>query len=345
MAEHVLGGRPAAAVVLDARNGNVLALASSPTYNVKSIKSQKLWKKILNDKNRPLINRAIRGQYPPGSTFKPLIAITALQNKNITPDTIMDCPGYYQIGNRKIKCWNKRGHGHLKLRKAIEQSCNPFFCNTGILAGYKNIYHMADSVGFGHRTGIELLGEKPGLLPDDAWKRRVIHEGWRAGDTCNVSIGQGYLLVTPLQMAVFTAALANGGYIYRPRLVDDGSPGGDLVNRMAWSPEVMSVVRGGMYDVVQAPHGTGKRVKVDGVAMGAKTGTAQYGNGKHYAWMILFAPFDAPRYAISIVVEDAVSGGITVAPRMKKLIHEILVMDGTLNPEPELIEHEEPAQG
>jgi penicillin-binding protein 2 len=344
-AERVLGGRPAAAVVLDARNGNVLALASSPTYSVESIKSTESWQKILKDRDKPLLNRAIRGRYPPGSTFKPLVAITGLQNKSITPDTILNCPGYYMIGNRKIKCWSKHGHGRLKLRKAIEQSCNPFFCHLGILCGYKHIYHMADSVGFGHRTGIELLGEKAGLLPDDEWKRRVMHEGWRAGDTCNVSIGQGYLLVTPLQMAVFAAALANGGYIYRPRLVDDGSPGGDLVNRMAWSQKTMGLVRGGMYDVVQAPRGTGKRVKLKGVTMGAKTGTAQYGNGKKHAWMILFAPFDAPRYAIAIVVEDAVSGGITVAPRMKELIHEILVMDGTLQPEPESVIDEEPAQG
>jgi penicillin-binding protein 2 len=189
---------------------------------------------------------------------------------------------------------------------------------------------MADAVGFGHRTGIELPGEKAGLLPDDTWKRETMHEGWRLGDTCNLSIGQGYLLVTPLQMAVYTAALANGGYVYRPRIVNDGKRSGDLVNRMAWSPKVMDVVRGGMYDVVQAPHGTGKRVKINGVAIAAKTGTAQYGRGRKHGWMILFAPFDNPRYAIAMVVEDAVSGGITVAPRMRELIHAILVMDGTL---------------
>jgi cell division protein FtsI/penicillin-binding protein 2 len=133
-------------------------------------------------------------------------------------------------------------------------------------------------------------------------------------------------------MAVYTAALANGGYIYRPRIIDEGNPAGDLVNRMAWSPENLEVVRGGMYDVVQAPHGTGKRVKIEGIAKAAKTGTAQYGRGRKHGWMILFAPFDNPRYAIAMVVEDAVSGGITVAPRMRELIHAILVMDGTLAP-------------
>jgi len=343
--EQVLENQPAAAVVLNARNGDVLALASAPTFNVESIKSWKSWQKILANKDRPLINRAIQGHYPPGSTFKPLVAITGLENKSINENTILNCPGYYQVGNRKIKCWSKHGHGKLKLRKSIEQSCNPFFCHLGILSGYDHIFHMADSVGFGHRMGIELQGEKAGLLPDNEWKRRVMHDSWRAGDTCNISIGQGFLLVTPLQMAVFTAALANGGYIYRPRLVNNGIPNGDLVNRMAWSAKTMKIVRGGMYDVVQAERGTGKRVKVDGVTMGAKTGTAQYGNGKKHAWMILFAPFDNPRYAIAMVVEDAVSGGITVAPRMKKLIRKILVMDGTLQPETESPTFEEPAQG
>jgi penicillin-binding protein 2 len=335
VAERVLRGRRAAVVVLDARNGNVLAMASSPTYDVASIKSRKAWSKILANKDHPLLNRTIQGLYPPGSTFKPLVAITGLDSHSIDPDQLLDCPGYYQVGRRKIKCWNKRGHGELKLQKAIEQSCNPFFCHLGVLCGYKRIWHMADAVGFGHRTGVELVGEKRGILPDDTWKRRVMHEGWRLGDTCNLSIGQGYLLVTPIQMAVYTAALANGGFIYRPRLVDDGSPGGDLVNRMAWTAPTLKIVRGGMYDVVQAEHGTGKRVKIDGVHMGAKTGTAQYGRGRKHGWMILFAPFESPRYAIAMVVEDAVSGGITVAPRMRELIREILVMDGTLQAEPE----------
>jgi len=334
VAEEVLAGRRGAAVVLNANNGNVLALASSPTYNTDSIKSRTAWSRILKDPDRPLINRAIQGQYPPGSTFKPLVAITGLESDRIESDTIYDCTGAYPIGNLRIKCWNHRGHGPISLRKAIEQSCNPFFCNLGVLTGYKRIVHMADSVGFGRKTGIKLPGEQAGLLPDDIWKREHIHEGWRTGDTCNLSIGQGYLLVTPIQMAVYTAAIANGGYVYRPRLVDNGDPHGDLVNKMAWSDRVLDIVRGGMYDVVNAPHGTGKRVKVEGVELAAKTGTAQYGrNGrKRYTWVILFAPFDRPRYAIAMIVEDGVSGGITVAPRIKRLIHDILVMDGTILP-------------
>jgi penicillin-binding protein 2 len=344
LAENVLSNQPGAAVVLDVRNGDVLALASSPTYDVESLKSKAAWGRVISDPRRPLINRAIAGRYPPGSTFKPLVAITGLESGRITPETVLQCPGYYQVGNRPIRCWSRRGHGALSLRKAIEQSCNPFFCETGIICEYKRIFHMADAFGFGHRMGLELRGESAGLLPDNEWKRRVMSDSWRPGDTCNVSIGQGALLVTPLQMAVFVAALANGGYVYRPRLVNNGISEGDLMNRMAWSADTMRVVRGGMFDVVQAETGTGKRARIDGVTMGGKTGSAQYSQGRTHAWMILFAPFDNPRYAVAMMLENSVSGGISVAPRIRQLIQKILVLDGTLEP-PSVVTPEEAVQG
>jgi penicillin-binding protein 2 len=334
VAENVLSNQPGAVVVLDARNGDVLALASAPVFDVGSLSSWRRWQKVVSDPDRPLVNRAISGCYPPGSTFKPLVAVAGLEYNRITPVAMVNCPGYYQVGNRPIRCWSKRGHGEISLRKAIEQSCNPFFCDLGIRCEYKRIFHMADSVGFGHRMGIELSGESAGLLPSDEWKRRVHRDAWRAGDTCNVSIGQGALLVTPLQMAVFAAALGNGGYVYRPRLVNNGITHGDLVNRMAWSDGTLSIVRGGMYDVVHAVSGTGKRARLAGVKMAGKTGTAQYSKGRKHAWMVLFAPFDEPRYAVAMVVEDAVSGGITVAPRVRSLMNEIFVLDGTLPPRP-----------
>jgi penicillin-binding protein 2 len=332
IAENVLSNQPGAVVVLDPRNGDVLALASAPGFDVESLKSSKRWQQVLSDPDNPLLNRAIPGRYPPGSTFKPLVAITGLESGRITPSVTLNCPGYYKVGNRRIHCWSKRGHGTLRMRKAIEQSCNPFFCELGIRCEYKRLYHMADSFGFGHRTGIELSGESTGLLPSNEWKKRVMKDAWRAGDTCNVSIGQGFLLVTPLQMASFVAALGNGGYVYRPRLLSNGRFGGDLVNRMAWSAKTMGVVRGGMFDVVQAETGTGKRARIDGVSIGGKTGSAQYSKGRTHAWMIAFAPFDAPRYAVAMIVEDAVSGGITVAPRLRHLLREILTLDGTLTP-------------
>jgi penicillin-binding protein 2 len=182
---------------------------------------------------------------------------------------------------------------------------------------------MADAFGFGHRTGIALEQEMGGLLPNDAWKRRVLKDGWRSGDTCNVSIGQGAILTTPLQMALFASAIGNGGRVYTPRIVTEPWEEGDLVQEMAWSKRTLATVRGGMYDVIEAETGTGRRARIAGVTMGGKTGTAEYGPRdarKKYAWMIVFAPFDNPRYGAAIVLEDALSGGRSAAPRMAKLM-------------------------
>jgi len=331
MAENVLNNKPGAVVVMDPRNGDVLALASAPAFDVSALSSQMAWQALLEDPGRPLINRAIAGQYPPGSTFKPLVALSALVSGRVSPSTVVPCPGHIKVGNQPFRCWSRRGHGDLAMRKALELSCNPYFIDIALRTEYRRIYHMASSTGFGMPTGIELEGESGGLLPDDEWKRRVRRDAWRPGDTANVSIGQGALLVTPLQMAMFTCALANGGMIYRPRLLlDKGRPEGDFIKRMAWTPAQLDVVRGGMHDVVHAEQGTGKRVRLGGVEMAAKTGTAQYGDGLKHAWMIVFAPYESPRYAVVMMVENAVSGGITVAPQLRELMQMLLVRDGTL---------------
>ena len=331
-----LAGRRGAAVVMDPRNGDVLALATAPTYSIQILNSTAAWNRVNSDPDHPLINRAIAGRYPPGSTFKPLVATAALEGGIIDGHTILDCPSYYMVGKRKIKCWSRRGHGHLALRKALEQSCNPFFCALGAMGGYDRIRHMAAACGFGERTGLGLPGESRGLLPDDEWKRRTYNDGWRKGDTCNVSIGQGALLATPIQMAVYNAALANGGYVMRPRLWAEDDTQGEIRNRMGWSEATLRLVRGGMFDVVQAESGTGKRALIKEVPMGGKTGTAQYIEKKQHlkhGWMMAFAPFDQPRYAVVMVIEDAVGGGLTVAPRLRQLMIEILKLDGTLPPD------------
>jgi penicillin-binding protein 2 len=191
---------------------------------------------------------------------------------------------------------------------------------------------MADSAGFGRRTGIELGGETDGLLPEH-------RRGWVAGDTCNISIGQGALAVTPLQMAVFAAALGNGGYVYRPRLlsgrwdlVGEGmARPGDLVKKLPWSESSLQVVRRGMREVVQSEFGSGKRARLPGVEMGGKTGTAEYGSKdapRCHAWMLVFAPFEKPRYAVAIVIENGVSGGVTAAPRVRRLLEGVFALEG-----------------
>ncbi|NQT91777.1 MAG: penicillin-binding protein 2, partial [Lentisphaerae bacterium] len=297
------------------------------------------WRRLTSDVGRPLVNRAVAGIYPPGSTFKPMVSIAALVNNRADKSTHFSCPGYFALGRARFNCWRRSGHGVMAMRKAIEQSCNAYFCQLGLQCGYERLYRMADAVGFGRRTGIDLPMEAAGILPSNEWKIRKMNDAWRPGDTCNVSIGQGFLAVTPLQMALFTAAIANGGRIYRPRLVRGDSPvTGELVADLGWHSDLLEVVRGGMHDVVNVDGGTGKRARLAGVAVAGKTGTAEYGlraARKKHAWMIAYAPFADPRYVAVIVIEDAISGGFTAAPLMKKMMQGIMILDGTLEPDPE----------
>jgi penicillin-binding protein 2 len=335
LAENALHGVRGACVIIDPSNGDILALASSPTYDISRFSPTipaKYWKQLNDDKRLPLFNRAISGAYAPGSIFKPIVAIAALEGKNIKPYTEYNCPGYFEIGKTRFRCWKKSGHGIIDVRKALEQSCNVFFFNTGQECGYERIYHMAAAVGLGYKTGISLPGESAGLLPDNAWKKEHIHDRWRAGDTCNLSIGQGFLSVTPIQMALYTATIANGGTLYHPRLLlSQGADAGKnykwtpgrIANQLHWSTLTLETVRGGMFDVINAPTGSGRRARIPELLMAGKTGTAEYGPRHHRrknTWMIMFAPYTNPKYAIAMIVEDGISGGITVAPRLKHLM-------------------------
>ncbi|MFU8780570.1 MAG: penicillin-binding transpeptidase domain-containing protein, partial [Kiritimatiellia bacterium] len=332
LAENVLNNEPGAVVVLDPRSGDILALASGPSMDRNALASRAAWQELMQDPQRPALNRAISGQYPPGSVFKPLVALAGLVNERISGETVFPCPGYYAMGGIRFRCWLRRGHGALPLRAAIAQSCNPYFIETAVRTGHQRIYHMADSVGFGRLSGIDLPGEVAGLLPDDTWKRRERDDAWRPGDTANVSIGQGALLVTPLQMALFTAALANGGRVYRPRLFLDDAHPPIVQQQMAWTPAHLGLVQAGMFDVIHGERGTGRRALIPGVHMAGKTGTAQFGQDQTHAWMILFAPYEAPRYAVAMIVEDDISGGVIVAPRLRALMEAIFTREGLIVP-------------
>jgi len=335
LVEKAITNATGAAVVIDPRNGDVLALASSPGFDPNRFNaglSAREFRKISQGEGNPLFNRAISGIYPPGSVFKPVVIMASLASKKAGEGTRFDCPGYFQLGNTRFHCWCKEGHGVIGMRKAIEQSCNSYFCQLGLLTGEKGIQQMAADAGFGRRTGIDLKMESSGFVPDEAWKKRVYHDAWRKGDTCNLSIGQGALNITPVQVAVFAAAIANGGNIYRPRLIKTGTDEGDLIKKMQWSREDLSILRNGMYDVVQSDTGTGKRARIPDVEMAGKTGTAEYGvkgSGKKYAWMMVFAPFDKPRYAIVMVVEEAISGGVTIAPRIREVARRIFAIENS----------------
>lgn len=333
--EEVLKGERGACVVMDPNNGDILALASAPAFDTSILQNAARYRAAMQDPGRPLFNRAIGGAYPPGSTFKPVVSIAALEAGLATPQTVVDCPGYFMVGEQPMHCWRETGHGPLELRPAIEQSCNTYFIELGVQIGYERIYHMARALGFGSSVALGLPGESSGLLPDDAWKKRVHRDGWRFGDTCNISIGQGFLLATPLQMAVFASTLANGGSVMRPRLYVGEAPlQGEVVNQMNWDPKTVNAIRGGMLDVVHAPTGTGRLAMVSRMSMAGKTGSAEYGPRnarKKFAWMIVYAPVENPRYAVSLVIENALSGGRTAAPRIQRIMERIVDIERGLD--------------
>lgn len=344
LAEQALGDEPGALVVVDPRNGDVLALASAPGFDPNAFSpsiSHADWARLDGDPRKPLFNRAVGGLYPPGSTFKPLVALAALEYGHASGATAFDCPGYFLLGRHRFACYHGTAHGAgIQVRQALEVSCNVFFYQLGLLAGVDDIGRVAAAAGLGRKTGVEMDDESAGLLPDRAWKRARWNDAWRDGDTCNLAIGQSALQVTPLQMAMATAALANGGYLYQPRLVLGRRAEGERAFRMTlpvltrhlhWSPEALALVQAGMRAVVQEPTGSGHQARVPGWVMAGKTGTAEYGrkeeNRKH-GWMILFAPFDHPRYAVAMVLDDAISGGVSVAPRLHALMNGLLAEGG-----------------
>ena len=337
-AEAALAGERGAVVVVDPRCGDVLALASSPGYDpndfVPSVPAS-VWTRLLKDEARPLFNRATGGEYAPGSTFKPVTLLAALHAGAVTAETRFSCPGYFELGSARFRCWQHWGHGSIDLQSAIRYSCNVYLFHAALACGPAAVQEMARACGFGRKTEISLDFERPGLVPDDEWKRRERRDGWRDGDTCNLAIGQGALLVTPLQLAMYAAALANGGTLWRPRLVRRVVPAEGAAAEIApapapggpdWEARHIRVVREGMRDAVNAPDGSGKRAKLPHVTVAAKTGTAEYGlkgAGRKMTWMIAFAPFEEPRYALALLVEDGVSGGATAAPRVQQLLARV----------------------
>ena len=319
-AERALGTNRAAAVVLDVRNGDVLALASSPRYDLSRFSPSVpagYYAQLSADPASPFLNRAASGRYAPGSIVKPVVALAALHAGAIRPDTEIFCDGKYSFGTdaegREIAIHCTGWHGGVSVREALAVSCNPFFNETGIRLGWSpGLRDVYGALGFGRapRIGLPVGG---GLLPSG--------RHWIARDTANVAMGQGDLLVTPLQAAAMAMALANRGTLVQPRLVRD--PGTGVVHdervvlgRMDWDERDMDLVREGMRDAVRTPRGTGRFAAVPGLDVAGKTGTAQYRakidgvwERRKHAWMVAYAPADAPRYAVAVLVEDVPNGG------------------------------------
>ncbi len=326
--------KTAAAVAIDPRSGGVLALVSLPSYDnnlfAGGISSQD-YKNIIGDKNLPLLNRSINGEYPPGSTIKPAVAVAALAEGTITSETIVnDSSGAINIGAWRFGDW--KTHGVMNLRSAIAESCDVFFYSVG--GGYGNIEGLGmdrmkkyeNLFGFGDPTGVDLLGESSGLIPDEQWKLDKIGEKWYIGDSYHAAIGQGFLTATPMQLANYTAALANGGTLYVPRIVNLIKGGGGekyfsskIIRKNFIRPDILDVVREGMRQTVT--EGSARSLNTLPVAVAGKTGTAQFGaENKTHAWFISFAPYENPEIAMVVLMEGGGEGSSSAVPVTKEVL-------------------------
>ena len=323
VAEAQLAGVRGACVVLDPRDGSVLAFASSPGFNPNEfvpVLSREVYSRHLNDPAKPLLNRASGGTYAPGSTFKPVTAIAGLE-MGYPADLEYECTGVFVLGGMKLHCARRWGHGPISLRGAIKESCNTFFCNLGMDVGTNVLMSTARAFGLGSKTGLDFPEDRAGLVPDDAWKRKTYGERWYPGDLAQMSIGQGMLLASPMQMALVAGAIGTG-YMVTPHL-KSGLP--STRRRLPFSKRSLDVVRDGMRLVVSGGSGAKGGEGVDAEVCG-KTGTAEYGSGENRrknTWFVAYAPAAAPRAAVALVVENGESGGSTAAPKVAAILRRI----------------------
>lgn len=339
--ETAFAGRAGAAVFLDPRTGALRGLYSGPTYDPNAFAgrlSREEWVALTGDPKKPMLNRAITSAYSPGSTFKIVMAAAALQEGVVEGDRRIFCAGQKTFYGRVRKCHLKGGHGWVGVEEAITRSCNVFFYTVGQELGIEKIARWSKAFGLGEPTGLGLQPESGGLVPSDEWKRRAHGEPWYAGETISVAIGQGQLLVTPMQMARVAAAIANGGYLIHP-YVDEADRPTHQPDRIGLAPETIARVKQGMRDVVMSDRGTARRARVKGIDAAGKTGTAQVvaldaaKNPGDHAWFMGFAPVDNPQLAFAIIVENAGHGGAEAAPVAAAVLSEYLLREELGPPE------------
>jgi len=329
-----------AAVVMDVTNGDIIAIASAPAFDpnlfVRGISSAD-YGTLTGNKYRPLANKSVQGTYPPGSTFKMITALAAMHAGVLSENETVWCPGHYQLGNRRFHCWKRGGHGHVDLKKSLVQSCDTYFYDISQRVGIDRITEMANKFGLGVRHDIPMSAVAEGLTPTQKWKEVRRGEGWRIGDTLNASIGQGFLLASPLQLAVMSARIATGRAV-EPRLVKSVS-GQEIevpeAPRLDVSRNHLNLIRNAMHDVSNGQRGTarGSRIVAEGLSIAGKTGTSQVRNitaaeraagvfrnedlpweRRDHALFVAYAPSDNPKYAVSVVVEHGGGGSRAAAP-------------------------------
>jgi penicillin-binding protein 2 len=324
--------RVGAAVALDPRNGEILVLVSSPSYNPNRFArrlAQDEWREILDAPNDPLQNRVVQSRYSPGSTFKIVVALAGLSEKEVEPGETVYCNGATRIYNRRFRCWKRQGHGRLDLRGAIRESCDVYFYHLGQKLGIERIAHYARLLGLGSPTFVDLEGERRGLVPDLEWSEKVRKERWYPGETISVAIGQGPLLVTPMQLATLMATIANGGRRVRPHLVLN-----DVVSELPTidlDPFALEIVREALWAVVN-DRGTGAAARVEGFEVAGKTGTVQVIEQKtwidsedlpfeqrDHAWFVSYGPVSSPELVVVVFVEHGGKGSEEAAPLARQL--------------------------
>ena len=343
------GEKSGAVVVMEVNTGRLLAAVSAPSIRIKEFIggiSQDEWKALLDNPKHPLINKVVQATYPPGSTYKMVTALTGLAKGVIDENTGMYCPGSYTFGNRTYRCWRHSGHGSVNLNRAIGESCDVYFYTVGQRVGVDALAEFAQKLGLGVKTGVEMEYEKEGLAPTKKWKQKTRKSKWQDGETLSVAIGQGFNLASPLQICVMTSALANGGKVYKPKLVEqvvdlDGTivetlkP--ELLSQITGYDRYFKLIRKGMEEVVQGKSGTARNVAIPNLRIAGKTGTAQVVRLAQYkglkeqnipyeyrdhAWFTCYAPADNPEIAVTVLVEHGLHGGSGAGPIARAVLNQ-----------------------
>jgi len=348
LAERSLKNRAGAIVAMNPMTGEVLTMASSPSFNPNDFAKgidEKGWKRLVSNPRFPLQNRVISGQYPPGSLFKIAVAIAGLEEAVIDPDEKIFCGGSYNFRGRLYRDWKKRGHGYVDLHRALVESCDVYFYKMGQKIGIDTIAKYAKSLGLGSKTNLQLGDEKEGLIPDRAWKLRRWHVPWQEGETLSVAVGQSFVLTTPIQMVRFLSALFNGGVLFTPQVtkwverndkekIFKFKPNSS--QRWSIKKENMNLVKRALVGVVNEPHGTGRRARLDQIRVAGKTGTAQVialpeegelarerdipYKFRDHAWFVAVAPAENPAIALAVLIEHSGTGGRVAATIAKKIL-------------------------
>jgi penicillin-binding protein 2 len=335
-------------IAMDVNNGEILAMISRPSFDPSEFGkgvSQKYWSSLLKDENNPLRDRNIQEHFSPGSTFKTISAIAGLEEGIIDEKTETFCNGSFKMGTRRVHCWKKEGHGKVNVVKALRESCDVFFYKLATQMDINILAKYAFLFGLGKKTGIDLPRETTGLIPTREWKRKNIKEEWQGGETLSVMIGQSFVLTTPIQLLQAYAALANGGKIYRPHYIkevfnNDGEilkkGEGEVVSSFRLKPKTLEIVKKGLFEVVNSPHGTAYSFRGEGINMVGKTGTSQVVRlsqdkiylkceqlnfkYRHNGLFVGFGPADDPKIAVAVVVEHGCHGSSAAAPVARDII-------------------------